>query len=197
MSSWCGEAPTYLKTYWAGFLHPSREKSESLCSSLLSPKTLLGQCLSPFSLHLLKHHIHLDAEIFNPLLIFTLTNGVLWPRLIDFITRAPCSPSHWGPCWFGGECWDVATEGGGVRGEGRWPADDLSVPPLWNIAQVQKHISASWRDSTNLKPSQPHPTVSVVWVCARVCARWVVASLCLPPPPPPFLHYNLIIILPL
>lgn len=94
---------------------------------------------------------------FNPFFfIFALTNGVLWPRLIDFITRAPVPPSHWGLCWFGGECWDVATEGGGERGGGWCPADDLSEPPLWNIAQVQKHISASWRDSTNLNPL-PHP----------------------------------------
>lgn len=101
-----------------------------------------------------------------------LTNGVLWPHLYILLLE----PRHtWVRADFRRESWDVAMEGGGQRGRlTRWPPF-----PLWNIAQVQKHISASWHDTTTqLNPLSPASHCPPLWpvccVCVCVCVyAWV------------------------
>lgn len=82
---------------------------------------------------------------------------------IYFITRAP---DILGSVLIFGESWDAATEGGGSKGGRltRWPPY-----PLWNIAQVQKHNSASWHDTTHLNPCSCVPLPSTVACLWRVC----------------------------
>lgn len=90
---------------------------------------------------------------------------------IYFITRAP---DILGSVRIFGECWDVALEGGG--GWPGWP-----LPPLWNIAQVQK-THFLHRDTTPPPDSTLSPCLCCVCVgecdavyssnpaaCPRVC----------------------------